>query len=85
MKRLILFVFIILTLSIAIAMLTNTPNDLSSSERRAFKEQVRTAIDPLPVDWKQIVFDEVERKAIRLTLVYWGLQHRDQSKLGSEN
>jgi hypothetical protein len=70
LKRLFLLGLLILASIIAVSMLISAPSGTASPEQRAFKEHVRNAIGTLPMDWSQVIFDEIGQQSIRLTLVY---------------
>jgi hypothetical protein len=48
----------------------NNPSPPSSADHKAFQDQVTSVIGPLPEEWNQIVFDEIESRNIRITLIY---------------
>jgi len=48
----------------------NAPTTVSSSDQQAIKDRVTSTIGPLPAGWNDIVFDEIERRQIRMTLLY---------------
>ncbi|BFU96254.1 MAG: hypothetical protein NTNFB02_29760 [Nitrospira sp.] len=48
----------------------NAPTTVSSSDQQAIKDRVTSTIGPLPAGWNDIVFDEIERRQIRMTLMY---------------
>lgn len=70
MKRLALFILSILGVLLVISFFSNAPPPLSGSEQKVFKEQVLNAIGPLPSEWNQVTFEEIEHRMIRVTLAY---------------